>query len=252
VIGRDLPRRVTKRATQALSPAGNRWLRRRRQRFAADPAVGAVALGSLGRTEPIARGFGTMRGGTVVDRVYVERFLGANRAAIRGDVLEVGDDMYSRTFGEPGCRVNVLSIDSGSGAALVADLSEPEALPADAYDCVICTQTLQFTREPAAAARGLARLLRPSGVLLVTVPGISQVSRYDDERWGDRWRFTARAARELFEAAFVLGNVDVRAHGNVLAAAALLYGLVAEDLPSGTLDSDDADYPVIVTVLARI
>lgn len=249
--GRAGPRRVAKRATGALPPAANRWLRRRRQRFAAEPAVGGVAFGSLGRTEPIARGFGATRGGTIVDRVYIERFLEANRAVIAGDVLEVGDDVYAVAFGEPGTRVDVLSVDPASGATLVADLSQPAVLPADAYDCVICTQTLQFTHDPAAAARGLARLLRPGGVLLATVPGISQVSRYDDDRWGDRWRFTARSAAELFEAAFGPGNVDVRAHGNVLVAVALLHGLVAEDLPSGAFDSDDEDYPVIVTVLAH-
>jgi hypothetical protein len=32
--------------------------------------------------------------------------------------------------------------------------------------------------------------LKPGGVLLATVSGISQISRYDMYRWGDYWRFT--------------------------------------------------------------
>ena len=48
--------------------------------------------------EPVSRSFGFDRG-TPVDRRYIEQFLARHAAAIRGDVLEVGDDGYTRRFG---------------------------------------------------------------------------------------------------------------------------------------------------------
>ena len=39
----------------------------------------------------------------------------------------------------------------------------------------------------------LTRILKPGRVLLTTLPGISQLCRYGMDRWGDFWRFSARA-----------------------------------------------------------
>ena len=87
---------------------------------------------------------------------------------------------------------------------------------------------------------------------MVTVAGISQVSKYDMDRWGDYWRFTAKSALKLFEDVFGNGNVEIVTFGNVLAATALLQGLAVEDLPDQSLlDDVDPDYPVIIGVKAK-
>jgi SAM-dependent methyltransferase len=215
----------------------------------ADPPVGDVDLGDLGRIRPIDRAFGIHRGGRPVDRAYIEEFLAGHADDIRGHVLEVAEDRYASGVGADAVtRVDVLMVEEGHGAAIVGDLCVPETLPRDAYDCFVCTQTLQFVRDPVAAAASLHRLLASGGTLLLTVPGISQLSRYDADRWGDRWRFTACSIRELLEPHF--GEVEVTARGNVLTAVALLHGLVVEDLPGGALGTDDPDYEVIVTARA--
>ena len=82
------------------------------------------------------------------------------------------------------------------------------------------------------------------------MPGISQVSRFDMDRWGDYWRFTDRSARRLFEEAFAPADVRVATHGNVLAAAAFLYGLAAEELRPEELEHQDRDYPLLITIRA--
>jgi hypothetical protein len=87
-------------------------------------------------------------------------------------------------------------------------------------------------------------------VLLATFPGISQISRYDMDRWGDYWRFTTLSARRLFEEVFPPGKVTVRAYGNVLAAVAFLHGLAAEELRRQELDYHDPDYELIITLRA--
>jgi hypothetical protein len=87
-------------------------------------------------------------------------------------------------------------------------------------------------------------------VALVTLSGISQISRYDMDRWGDYWRFTDASARRLFAKPFGDSNVTIRVWGNVLAAMAFLHGLAAVELTADELNYHDSDYPVTVSVRA--
>jgi hypothetical protein len=102
----------------------------------------------------------------------------------------------------------------------------------------------------ASAVRTVHRILRPGGVVLATVPGITQVVRHDMDRWGDYWRFTTLSARRLFQRLFPADAVRVESHGNVLTAVAFLHGLVAEELRPAELDYRDRDYEVVITVRA--
>jgi SAM-dependent methyltransferase len=227
-----------------------RWLRRTKLRLRANPAVGGVDFGDLAVMAPIDATFGLGRGGKAIDRAYIEQFLSHYGRDIGGRVLEIADDAYTKLFGGSNVRrSDVLALVPGPGVSIVADLCRPPAdLPWGSFDCVVFTQTLQFVVDPASAIGTLERLLRPGGVLLATFPGISQISRYDDERWGDRWRLTALAARELLDDGF--RDVDVQAFGSVLTAIGVLHGLVVEDLPAGALDARDPDYEVVVTARA--
>jgi len=112
------------------------------------------------------------------------------------------------------------------------------------------TQTLQFILDVREAVRHLFGGLRPGGVLVATVPGISQVSRCDMDRGGEYWRLTSLGAKRLFEEFLPSRNVEVNAHGNVLAAIAFLHGLAAEELGGEELDYRDPDYELLVTICA--
>jgi hypothetical protein len=96
--------------------------------------------------------------------------------------------------------------------------------------------------------RHLHRILKSGGVLLATVPGISQISQFDEARWGDYWRFTSTSASRLFEEAFDKERLDVSARGNALAASAFLHGLAAEELRSDELALNDPDYEMLITI----
>ena len=215
------------------------------------PPRGFVRWGGLRRTSPISRVFGLDRG-QAIDRYYIERFLASRRLQIHGAVLEVGEDHYTKCFG--GARVTrseVLHAIAGNPkATLVGDLQTGRGVPLETFDCIIMTQTLQFIYDIQAAVQTLHRCLRPGGVVLVTGTGISQVSRYDMDRWGEYWRFTSLAARRMFEAAFGAGTVTVETHGNVLAATALLQGISASELKGAELDVQDPDYEVVITIEA--
>jgi SAM-dependent methyltransferase len=209
-----------------------------------------VDLGDFRRERPVSRLFGLDRGHPI-DRLYIEQFLQANSDAIRGHVLEIGDDVYTRKYG--GARVHrsdVLHVAAGSGVTIVGDLTRSDGVPDGTFDCVIVTQTLQFIYDVQAAVQNLERVLTPGGVVLATVPGITQISRYDMDRWGEYWRFTSLAVRKLFEERFTPEQVRVTPYGNVLAAISFLEGLAVEDLSNAELDLLDADYEVIVGVRA--
>lgn len=221
------------------------------QRWRRRPGLGRVHFGALRRVTPVSPQFGIDRG-LCIDRYYIEKFLTERAEDIKGQVLEIGDDRYARKFG--GSRItksDVLHVRQGNPkATIVADLSADAGIHSDSFDCIIFTQTLPFIYDFHAAVRSLYRILKPGGVLLATFPGISQISRYDMERWGDYWRFTTLSARRLLAEAFPPEAIDVRAHGNVLAAVAFLHGLAAKELEAEELDYFDPDYEVLIAARA--
>lgn len=212
------------------------------------PPFGQVDFGSLRRCTPISRTFGADRG-LCVDRHYIIRFLTRHSGDIRGRVLEVADNNYTQEFG--GDRVDrsdVLHVEPGHrNTTMTGDLTNREEWDANAFDCMICTQTLPFIFDVQDAVQTIHTILKPGGVLLATFAGISQISRYDMDRWGDYWRFTPLSVERLLGKAFGQENVDITSYGNVLAATALLYGLAAPELNDEELDHHDPDYPVIIT-----
>jgi SAM-dependent methyltransferase len=214
------------------------------------PPPGAVRLGHARRTEPLSRQFGYDRG-QPIDRYYIEQFLARHASDIRGRVLEVGDDGYTRAYGGDRVEVSdVLHVDATNPrATVVADLSNGDTIPSDAFDCVIVTQTLHLIFDVASAVRTLHRIVRPGGVVLATVPGIIQIS---DDQWGDSWcwGFTGLSAQRVFAGAFDPTLVLVETYGNVLAATGFLQGLAAQELSRDELAHRDRAYQVLVGVRA--
>jgi hypothetical protein len=201
--------------------------------------------------EPVSRTFGFERG-KPVDRWYIERFLAEHAADVRGRVLEVAESTYTGWYGGDEVTASdvLFAAEGNPDATVIGDLATGAGIAEAAYDCFICTQTLQVIYDIRAAVAGTRRLLAPGGVLLATLPGISQISREDNRDWGDWWRFTARSAQRLFAEAYGEEHVQVRQHGNVHAAAAFLYGLAAEDLDRRVLESVDPDFHLVMTVRA--
>lgn len=251
-LRRSLPRLPVLISRAVLPISWQQWLRARAPSLTAWPPVGAVRFGTLRRVHPVSHVHGFDRG-IPIDRYYIEGFLSAHALDIRGNVLEIGDDTYTRRFG--GDRVtksDVLHLVEGNQkATVVADLTSADHVPSDSFDCIILTQTLQMIYDMRAALRHLYRILRPGGVLLATSHGISKISRrLGVDPWGEYWRFTTQSAQRLFEELFQPGNVTVEANGNVLTAISFLHGLSSGELKPYELDYCDPDYEVLITVRA--
>lgn len=229
-----------------------RKVRQLRRRLTGIPDTGRVEFGDLRRLEPLGRHFGEDRG-PALDRHYIDAFLQTHQADIRGRVLEIGEARYTRQFG--GGRVTgseILHVTADNPrATIVGDLADAPHIPDAAFDTLIVTQTLHLIYDAKAAARTMHRVLRPGGVLLLTVPGITQIP--NGTPWAHTWfwAFTPLSVQRLLGDAFAGGTVQVAQYGNVLSAAAMLYGLSADDLRSDELAARDPDYPVIIGARAE-
>lgn len=205
---------------------------------------------NLRNLEPISRLFGFDRG-TPIDRVYIEDFLYKNKEYIKGVVGEIGDNTYAKKFGSKITKIEVLHYTPDNPkATIIGDLTDYKTLKENILDCFILTQTLNFIYDFKSAIAGIHYMLRKGGVALVTVAGISQISRYDMDRWGDYWRFTDLSIKKAFDEVFGPENVEVETYGNVLTAIAFLHGISAEELTKKELFYKDKDYQVTIAIKA--
>lgn len=217
------------------------------QRAAA--ALGSSDIGT--RTEPVSRLFGYDRG-TPIDRYYIERFLKTNQAHITGHVLELADNGYTQQFGQGVTQSDVLAAEANEATTLVGDIADAGVLPANRYQCIILTQCLNVIYDVRGALNQCRTALASGGVLLLTVPCISQISRYDMDRWGDFWRFTQRGLGDLLAECFPDAHAQMNSHGNLALARAFLDGLAVEDIPNQLWEQDDPDYPLIITAAVTL
>jgi SAM-dependent methyltransferase len=233
------------RGTMRRTLAG--WLQAARRR----PRVGHVDFGDLRRLAPISSTWGFDRG-VPVDRFYIDRFMRSHARDVRGRVLEIANPAMTRRYGGGQVtRSDVLHpVAAPAPVTLVGDLATGEGIPGAAFDCAIVTQTLLLVYDVQAAIRTLGRILAPGGVALVTVPGITKISREDMDQWGQFWSFTSASLRRLFDEAFDPERVSIEAYGNVLAATAFLHGLSAAELSEDELMHRDRDFEVLLAVRA--
>jgi SAM-dependent methyltransferase len=163
-------------------------------------------------------------------------FLAEHRDDIHGRVLEVKDSAYTDRFGRNVSERGVLDIDPGnSKATYVADLTSCPEIATSTFDCFILTQTLQFVYDVGAAIEQTHRILRPGGVVLVTMP---VASRLAPPPLTDFWRFTPLVAGRLFEERFGAAGVTVE-------------GLAVDDLTTADLETDELYFPLLVCLRAQ-
>src|SRR5262249_47875827 len=161
--------------------------------------------------EPLSYQWGGDRGEAIF-AAYLWAFLEENAADIRGHCLEFYNDQYTSAYGGKAvAKLDILHIDdSNPRATLVGDLTKPNNLPGDCFDCIICTHTLHLIFEVRKAVADLYRILKPGGVLLTAVPQVSMC----DPGWHEFWRFTPEGLHRLLATAFREEDVTVRAYGN--------------------------------------
>jgi SAM-dependent methyltransferase len=118
---------------------------------------------------------------------------------VRGAVLDAGagSGAWTPVLARVGAE-RIVAVDRGAAPGLdaIADLKH---LPyGDAsFETVFCSQVLEHDAAPAALLTELRRVLKPGGVLLISVPHLSRI--HDAPH--DYFRFTTYGLRELLTAA---------------------------------------------------
>lgn len=236
---------------RSLVPDGLvRWVRVKQQGPDYMPPLDKIAFGDLRRLKPFCDEFGYKRGGPI-DRYYIEEFLAKNAHHIKGHVLELKDPVYTQRYG--GVKVtksDVLDIDgTNPHATIVTDLAKADCVPSNTYDCIILTQVLQLIYDLKSVMYHLHRILKPGGVLLITVPGISHfVYKELGSIWC--WCFTEVSVRKLLLEEFQEKHISTQKHGNVLTSAGFLYGIGINELRKEEYDFTDPDYQTIIEAKA--
>jgi hypothetical protein len=181
----------------------------------------------------ISNDFGFSRG-TPIDRYYIEKFIEKNRNYISGNVLEFGDNYYYKKYANSkNSRCDIftseLEFKTGRKDKIYGDLTKVNPENFTQYDCIICTNVLNFIFDIDSATIGITKLLKPNGICILTLAGYStHISKYDYDRWGDYWRFTDKSAELLFNN--YLEIVDKNLYGNYFAASAQINGYSLEDI----------------------
>jgi SAM-dependent methyltransferase len=163
---------------------------------------------------------------------------------IRGECLEFEDDQYTSAYGRPD-SVDILHVDeSNARATIVADLTQPNDLPSNRWDCIICTHVLHIVPDPFAVVRELNRILKPRGALIVAVPTITRI----DPNWTEYWRFTPDGLALLLRSSFE--DVSLEGYGNALLAAGMMRGLTVDEFLGSELQRHDPRFTIEVCALA--
>jgi hypothetical protein len=195
---------------------------------------------------PISEKFGLERG-TPVDRFYIEQFIAGKSHLIVGRVIEIAERTYTEKYGKKVEITEILHVDKDDkSATIIADLTVPDSVPESIADTFICTQTLNFIYDAKTAIKSIHKILKPNGKALITVAGLSQISRYDMDRWGDYWRFTDKSLRLMLTETFGEENTHIEIMGNVYGATMLLQGIAFEEVNIAKLAVKDENYQVII------
>jgi SAM-dependent methyltransferase len=136
-----------------------------------------------------------------VIRENVTSFLkrvGAQYGTEPARLLDIAPQVHegARPFFPPSVKIETFDIDPKSGATWIGDICRRnEFLPDNGFDMIVCTEVLEHVLQPFSAVEELRRLLRPGGLLFVTVPFNFRIHG----PLPDCWRFTEHGLRALFQ-----------------------------------------------------
>jgi len=132
-----------------------------------------------------------------------ELFIASHKSRFMGPFLEIGSRDYGSTVnirslfpGEPYIGVDM---SAGKGVDKVIDFTLPfaeldQALEGLRFGTIFCLSVLEHCDQPFRMAENITRLLKPGGVLYVSVPYVWKFHGYPS----DYWRFTHEGVKKLF------------------------------------------------------
>lgn len=184
--------------------------------------------------------------GATPGRAYIDTFLGRYAAACSGTFLEFGDPRYRDRFRPAAIeRYDIFDIAAGPGVTVVGDLQHCPQVPDDTYDVIVCTQVLEHVPNPFLAAAELCRILKPGGLLLLTVPAAYPYHSAPN----DYWRYSRDSLRLLFGER--LREIQIETFGNRLTIVGAYWNWYEPHFPRAAMEQHDAHQPYLVMLAGR-
>jgi len=133
----------------------------------------------------------------LVGELLLEEILAA-RPYMQGRLLDIGCGkrpyaLIYESLVEMSVGTEVASSPHGIAEADVICVAEALPFPDRSFDIVLCTEVLEHTRKPFQVMDEIARVLKPGGYLLLSVPFIYPVH----EAPHDHWRFTVYGLEDI-------------------------------------------------------
>jgi SAM-dependent methyltransferase len=114
-------------------------------------------------------------------------------------VFDIGskDARGNYAFGSPppDSKVVCVDVEPGPGVDVVADAHDLYMVPSDSVDCVLCIGVVCCTRYPQTVMKEIQRILKPGGIVYVSVPFVFPYCADPD----DYYRFSYTGLRILCE-----------------------------------------------------
>jgi SAM-dependent methyltransferase len=134
---------------------------------------------------------------------------------------------------------------------LIGDVQEMTQVGDAAFASVVCSQVLEHVPDPWAAVAEMARVLRPGGTLILSVPHLSMLHEVPH----DYWRFTCFGLAQLLERAG-MQVVSITPTAGVLAFAghllSLAWMLTAGSLPGFRRAAWKINAALLIKLLGRL
>lgn len=161
--------------------------------------------------------------GDAGDRKYLSpAFYGQTRAIERmfaahlaGDVIDLGCGVMPYAEILPPAVTGYLGVDLAHGVGkphLYGDVQDLAMVRDGCCDAVICLEVLEHVPEPKHAVAEIARILRPGGVAILSVPHLSRLHEIPY----DFYRYTEYGLRHLLQAAG-METIDLEIRGGLFA-----------------------------------
>jgi SAM-dependent methyltransferase len=136
-----------------------------------------------------------------------EAVVPALRARAKGELLDAGcgTQPFRTMLEEQVDRYMALDIEARSeDVDFIGDIEDMVGVATASVDTVLCSEVLEHVPHPAKAAGELARVLKPGGALIVTVPFMARLH----EEPHDYFRYTRHGLRRLLvEAGFEIDDI---------------------------------------------
>lgn len=202
---------------------------------------------AVNKIEPLSTKFGYDRG-TPIDRYWIESFVRSHKEDIHGICLEIGDDRYSKQFGNKNVKkIEILDINTNNKKATIhGDLRNLPHIKSNSFDTIILTHVLGMIDDIPSAIKEIHRILKPGGIVLATVACIAPVFEGNT----GKWHIMPEGAKYLFETCFTKNNITVSTYGNVYSGQCFWVGMSQEELTHDELEYNDPRFPCITAVIA--